>query len=97
MNAYSLTEGGHTLTMAYREDGTKPDKLCLSNQDERSNGEQTVDLNGSDLASGLYLYRLQTPDFIQSKKDSPGQIRKIFLIHYIYLSLTAKVMLSRPM
>ncbi len=141
LNAYSLTEGGHTLTMAYREDGAKLDKLCLSNQDiaplgmggeaenmctstggipcrearlgfalkqnhpnpwnpitsipyylprtsrvtlevldlagrtvktlihdERSSGEHTVDLNGSDLASGLYFYRLRTTDFIQSRK-----------------------------
>ncbi len=64
LNAYSLTEGGHTLTMAYREDGAKPDNFCLSNQDERSSGEHTVDLNDSDLASGLYFYRLRTTDFI---------------------------------
>ncbi|MBN2001296.1 T9SS type A sorting domain-containing protein [candidate division KSB1 bacterium] len=28
---YSLSEGGHTLTIAYREDGAKLDKICISN------------------------------------------------------------------
>jgi lysophospholipase L1-like esterase len=31
LNDYILTEGEHTLTIAYREDGAKLDKICISN------------------------------------------------------------------
>ena len=30
-NDYTLTEGGHTLTIGYREDGAKLDKICITN------------------------------------------------------------------
>ncbi|MGD8782490.1 MAG: GDSL-type esterase/lipase family protein [Ignavibacteria bacterium] len=31
LNDYTLTEGEHTLTIAYREDGAELDKICISN------------------------------------------------------------------
>jgi hypothetical protein len=31
LNNYMLTAGGHTLTIAYREDGANLDKLCITN------------------------------------------------------------------
>jgi hypothetical protein len=32
-NEIELTKGSHTLTIAYREDGAKLDKICITNSD----------------------------------------------------------------
>jgi len=37
-NTYALITGDHTLTVAYREDGAKLDKICISNADSAPTG-----------------------------------------------------------
>jgi len=45
-NDYMLTEGDHTLTIGYREDGTKLDKICITNSGiaPTGMGEEAVNL-----------------------------------------------------
>ena len=38
INNYLLTAGEHTLTIAYRENGAKLDKICISNYVDRPEG-----------------------------------------------------------
>ncbi len=45
LNSYKLTKGNHTLTMAYREDSSRLDKICISYYDSAPTGIGDIALN----------------------------------------------------
>lgn len=63
INSYRLEKGDHTLTIAYREDGAKLDKICITNYDiaPLDLGEEAVNLcNPTDIGE----YQEKTNDYV---------------------------------
>jgi hypothetical protein len=63
--SYDLPRAVHVTLKVYNTLGQEVATLVNENT---SAGVHVVQFNGSALASGVYLYRLQTPGFLQSKK-----------------------------
>lgn len=55
LNSYSLTSGEHTLTITYREDGAKLDKICIADFSKPPTGMGGTDENCEPLAIGKNL------------------------------------------
>lgn len=62
---YSLPQNCHVNITVYDELGREAEKLV---DEEKSAGNYEIKFNGSNLASGVYFYRLQTGSFSESKK-----------------------------
>ena len=62
---YSLGNAGHILLNVYNSIGSKVATLVDENEGA---GNYSIQFNGSNLASGIYLYRLESGNFSSSKK-----------------------------
>jgi subtilisin family serine protease len=62
---YSLVNGGYVRLDVYNVRGQRLVTLVDENQ---TAGFKSVDWNASGVASGVYFYRLQAPDFVQTRK-----------------------------
>jgi len=62
---YSLPKSGEVLLIVYNLIGEEVSRLVSENQRE---GYYKVTWNASNVASGIYLYRLQAGDFVQTRK-----------------------------
>jgi photosystem II stability/assembly factor-like uncharacterized protein len=62
---FALTKATHVKLTVFNSTGTEVATLV---NEKLSIGSYKVDFNGSNLASGVYFYKLQTSDFVQTKK-----------------------------
>lgn len=62
---YSLPKDGKVTLKIYDITGKEIKTLV---NDIKLAGNYTIDFNGSNLASGVYFYRIQTGDFVQTKR-----------------------------
>lgn len=62
---YGLRKSGNVEITVYNVLGNKVATLVNG---YKSAGKHSVDFNASNIASGIYFYKISTPDFIQTKK-----------------------------
>ena len=62
---YSLSKAGHVSLIVYNLLGEEVIQLMSETQ---QTGSHKVKWNASDFASGIYIYRLQAGDFVQTRK-----------------------------
>lgn len=90
-NDYLLTAGEHTLTIAYREDGAKLDKICITDSPDAplGFGEEAENVCGPSGVSNLK----QTPDAYALAQNYPNPFNPTTSIKY-YLARKSKVTLD---
>lgn len=80
LNEYTLTHGEHTLTIAYREDGAKLDKICISNYPypPLGKGEEAVNLCNP----VSMINPVKTPSGYALEQNYPNPFNPITTIKY---------------
>jgi len=79
-NDYTLTEGEHTLTIAYREDGAKLDKICILNSSFVPTGMGEEAENICDLTEVENLN--EVPDGFSLGQNYPNPFNPSTIINY---------------
>ncbi len=62
---YSIAKSGHVKIMIYNMLGKK---ILTLVDEQKTAGEHSVNFNAENMSSGIYFYRLQTKDFIKSRR-----------------------------
>jgi hypothetical protein len=73
-NDYDLTEGDHTLTIGYREDGAKMDKLAITSSETAPAGMGGAAQNPCDLSGIINLNEI--PEEYSLEQDYPNPFNK---------------------